>query len=401
WFFLFFSGKKMSVLASESLFFLPLGNARLGPSSLLPTPTATKSSTVSGMAQINLPIDQFVGDAANLPLKILLDLDRFQPHFWPLVLYGNTGSGKTALADSAVLRFAQWANPEIANPSARLISATDFARGLAESIQTKSVEAFVERLLSYQAIAFDNLEALEHYPAAQSEFVSILDRLLELKIPVIVTMRTAPENCGGLSATITSRLSAGLSLPVNLPGFEARCHLIAKLAEKYGLGGDEAFAVSLAKKYPLSLPQLNRLVLETKNQRLVESAPTSVARVQSTKHELSEVPLSDQQKFDLTVKVVSEYFQIAPSVLNSASRKQTTVLARSLAIFLAREVFAFNYSTIGEFFSGRDHSTILHAHKKISKQFLTNSDFSGVVNSLKSSLLEITSSKSVTNSLCE
>ncbi len=394
----------MSVSASESLFFLPLGNARSGPPSFLPIPPVPGSSTVPVRSPQNLPFDQFVGDAANLPLKILLDLDRFQPHFWPLVLHGNTGSGKTALAESAVLRFARWANPDITNPTARLISATDFARGLAESIQTKSVEAFIERLLSYHAIAFDNLEALEQYPAAQSEFVSILDRLLELKIPVIVTMRTAPENCGGLSSTITSRLGAGLSLPVNLPGFEARCHLIAKLAEKYGLGGDEAFAVGLAKKYPLSLPQLNRLVLEAKNQRVVESheyALSAVGKNHSAKHELNEIPLTNQQKFDLTVQVVSEHFQIAPSVLNSASRKQTTVLARSLAIFLAREVFAFNYSTIGEFFSGRDHSTILHAHKKISKQFFANSDFSAVVNTLKSMLLEIASSKSIANNLSE
>ena len=401
----------MSVSTPESLFFLPLvdsrfqsENGRAGTSATPQSIHAFAANSVQVTTNQSLPIDQFVGDGANLPLKILLELERFQPHFWPLVLHGNTGSGKTALAESAVVRFARWANPDIANPVARLISATDFARGLAESIQTKSVDALVERLLSYHAIAFDNIDALTHYAAAQSEFVSLLDRLLELKIPVIVTMRAPPNNCTGLSQAIVSRLSAGLSLPVNLPGFQARCHLIAKLAQKYGVDGDESFAIGLAKKYPLSLPQLNRLVLDAKNQSAVRaplSSPRSPSKIHLTVADLCDASLTDQQKLDLTVKVVSDYFQIAPSVLNSASRKQTTVFARSLAIYLARDVFGFNYSAIGKFFSGRDHSTILHAHRKISKQFETENDFSSVVNTLKSRLLEISSSKTFTNSLCE
>lgn len=371
----------MSASARENLFFLPLKNGPLRPWSPRLSATPDREGALSGNSQ-------FVGDEANRSLRVLLDLEHFHPHYWPLVLYGPSGSGKTALAEALVERLASLTTQDSDSPRSLLLAASDFARGLTESIQTKSVDSFIERLLSYQAIGFDNLDVLQHYPTAQAEMVSILDRLGELKIPILVTLPNSPELLP-LTDPLISRLSTGLVLPVNYPGENARVHLIDRAARDHGCPCDRDFATRLARSYPLAWPQLNRLVLENKRRMTYSPALASQpAQHLSKVDSLESSELSSQQKLTLAVKVVAEYFQLDPDVVNSSSRKQTTVLARSLAIFLARDLFQLNYSCIGHFFGGRDHTTILHACRKIQTQLTRDDELNQCVTSLRGKLME-------------
>jgi chromosomal replication initiator protein len=370
----------MSSIASKNLFFLPLKAASWD------CPTDNFERSLDGW---------FFGDQANESLQLFLDLERFEPAFFPLVLYGPSGAGKTSLAISLGERFAKLRSDDAVSGACCHLSSIDFARGLAEAIHTKSVDGFFEKLLSYQAVVIDKLDALAQYPNALIDFCSFLDRLSELRIPCVVTCSAIPEHLPGISDGISSRLAAGLSVPVRLPGFYARCEIVRQLFLKHSLVVKPSEIEALAHSSPLSFSLLQRLVVEFKN-TLAASSKLDPAAYSSEKSIAcyQDDELSNAEHLDLTVKVVAEHFDILPSMLLSPSRKHTTVLARSIAIYLSRRLFSLNYSLIGQYFGGRDHSTILHSYRKIGDLYRSDSAFQQIVDSLWSKCVLLRSQQS-------
>ncbi len=352
----------MTFLADEQLFYLPL-KAGISP--------------VFSVADIQLE-DWYVGDQANELLRVFSDPSSlsFDRDFFPVVLHGGSGTGKTALAISLANRMASDAHGESACCH---LPSVDFARGLAEAIHTKSVDAFFDRILGFQAILIDHLDGLLAYSSALVDFASFLDRLRELKIPCFITCSAPPELLAGCPDSITSRLSSGLSIALRPPGFKARLAILELLYKKYALPVDLAEIDSLAASHPISFPALNRLVVYMKNDLSLgplsrEPAPLMTSTLSACD--------SSRSLLDLICSVVADHFDLLPEYLTSSSRKHTTVLARSVAIFLSRKLFSLNYSLIGEYFGGRDHSTILHAYRKIAFLCDSNPDFSRVIDSL-------------------
>lgn len=350
----------MTFLAEEQLFYLPL-KAGISP--------------VFSAADVQVD-DWYVGDQANELLRIFTDSSSFDRDFFPVLLHGASGTGKTALAIALANRMA---SDLLGDSACCHLPSVDFARRLAEAIHTKSVDAFFDRLLGFRSVLIDHLDGLLPYSSALVDFASFLDRLSELKIPCFITCSAPPELLAGCPDSITSRLSSGLSIALRPPGLKARRAILELLYKKYGLPVDFAEIDSLAASHPISFPALNRLVVDMKND--LSLVPLSLEPAPLMTSTLSACD-SSRSLLDLICSVVADHFDVLPEYLKSSSRKHTTVLARSVAIFLSRKLFSLNYSLIGEYFGGRDHSTILHAYRKVALLCETNPDFSQVIDSL-------------------
>jgi len=337
---------------------------------------------------------RFVGDRSNFLLQFFADqqsncevpeceTERSCP--WPLVLFGPSGTGKTALAmailsqqtkqrsaetNPATISFSNASaskRSDTSSPVPILLSAQDFDRRYRQALEMDSLEAFRTRISQSAGLAIDNLHQLSGKLAVQRELVALLELNLSKHLPFIFTMDSSPFESGVLSPQLTSRVSAGLCLPVQPPGPAAREQIVRELASNHRLNlADDAFKM-IVSRFDVTVPKIEHLFsqistgLETLEQfSFGQSIDVAL---------LNQLFGKDATDIDLMtatiLKKVAREYHVKVSDLKSNSRKQSTVLARNVAIYLIRELTGCSFKQIGRYCGNRDHSTVLHSYQKI------------------------------------
>ncbi len=304
-------------------------------------------------------LPEFVGDEANETLRYFAKQENLPRSDWPLVLSGPTGSGKTELAYSIV-------KPDESPGSAKPVyqSAVEFSRFFKSAVDTDSTRDFRLRYMKAPVVVVDDLHQFSRFPAAQQEMVYILDQLALKGTPVIVTSAQPVQLVDGLMPQLASRLLNGLCVDVKPPGPAARRVIISRLAGVYETRLGPGAVGLLVKRLPVTVPKIRQFFIQFLAQR---ERPAGAPVVQD---ELSayfdHLNSNDQEKLaDLIIQSVAREFELSPADIRGSSRKQTTALARSVSIYLHRSLLLVSFSKIGSYYGGRDHSTIMHAYKKI------------------------------------
>ena len=340
-------------------------------------------------------LNRFVGDRSNFLLQFFADqqtncevpesdTERNCP--WPLVLFGPTGTGKTALAmailsqqtsqcstekNPATISFsnarANATNGSTSPPIPIILSAQDFDRRYRQALETASLEEFRNRICQSAGLAIDNLHQLNGKLAVQRELIALLELNRSNNLPFIFTMNSSPFDSGVLSPQLTSRLSAGLCLPVQPPGPAAREQIVRELASNHRLNlSDDAFNM-IVTRFDVTVPKIEHLFsqistgLESLEQFSFGQSIDVALLNQLFGKDATDV---DQMAATILKKVAREY-HVKLSDLKSNSRKQSTVLARNVAIYLIRELAGCSFKQIGRYCGNRDHSTVLHSYQKI------------------------------------
>jgi chromosomal replication initiator protein len=373
----------MILSAHQSAFSIPFRNcgSSIFSSDCEPrVPLGTQRSSPSNRAN---HLTRFVGDEANQCLRIFVrdpseSVDfRLLAPLWPLCLYGPNGTGKTSLALTLLADLSnEFSEPTIAGGSAKrsagamAMTATDFERRFRASLSTDLATDFRKKVTRSNALFIDGLEHLEKKTAAQQELVLVLDQMLSHQRPVIFTIQRPPQSYEGLMPQLVSRISGGLSIPVNEPGPVARSIIIRDFSQIHQLPLSDAAIEMLTARLTTSVPKINHffgqlktaIQLERKASRtyvfpdLIE--PAFLARLFQHSPE-------DQARFiKAIIHLVADEFKVKTKEMASDSRKQTLVFARGVAIYLLRRQLALSFLKIGALFGGRDHSTIMHAYRK-------------------------------------
>lgn len=387
-------------LSSCSIFSIPLQQAQLmrleewGQS----VENATSVSAMVG------GIHQFIGDQNNRMLRCLIEADQLAgtafevvdensldhpavPNLSPLVLYGETGTGKTSLAVSLMSRIcvarASTTFPETkitsssSQSDAIYLAGSEFYRRHLAAMERQSLAEFRERFLESAGLLIDNIDQLQGKHTTQRELLYLMDKLARLGKPIVVTMRRSPAEANLLSSQLLSRLAGGLSLPVLPPGIAARREIISQLSKLHRIELVPEAANWIADRMVVSVPRLNQFFIQLKtrlrslsNQQLSEK-PVDMAT-------LGLVFQQDQSTIDAMasriIDMVSQEFELTPTVVCSNSRKQTVVLARGVAVWLMRKMLGFSYHSIGKRMGNRDHTTVMHAFQKYDSLIEAESD---------------------------
>jgi chromosomal replication initiator protein len=277
----------------------------------------------------------------------------------PVVFYGPNATGKTSLAITLATR---WSRLTGAKPLL-LTTGEAFAAEYQEAVVADDVEHFRRRHRRVRLLVIDELDALEGKPAAQEELMSSLDVLTSTGCPVIATISRLPSSMRGIRPGLASRLVAGLTIPLALPATAIQPDVIAMLLATYDPALSlEPFLTLLGRiNQPLSVPQLHSWVSFASHQRkllgVVELGPLRDYLAALLAHEPPDLPT--------IAKAAARRFQVKLAELRGSTRQARVVRARGLAILLARRLTQLSLNSIGEYFGGRDHSTILHAARKI------------------------------------
>jgi chromosomal replication initiator protein len=289
----------------------------------------------------------------------------------PIVLVGGTGLGKSSLLEALVQR-RQAAWPALQEIST---SAADFVRTYNHAYETKSLGDWRTRHQRAGILAIDDVHRLANKANPQLELITAIDMLARRGSLVLLTMRRQPAEVRGLLPALVSRLSMGLIVPLALPDAAVRRAMVEQLARQLEIQLEPEVVHRLA-----DAPQGKRPVFATPVQlrhavlQLAHLAKTSAANIdvqlvdQLVRHHQPETKGTLRQ----VSSAVAKHFQLSMNDLKGESRQQGVVRARSLAMYLCREITGASYAEVGKFFGGRDHTTVLHACRKIDGQLASD-----------------------------
>jgi chromosomal replication initiator protein len=308
------------------------------------------------------PLWEFVAGPENsLAATALLPyLERTATQFNPLVLYGPHGTGKSHLAHG----LAMWWQQHF--PAARVdrLAASEFARAYAAALEDQRLEAWRRQIRGLSLLIVEDLGQLTGKRGAQQELLHTLDALAQQDAMVVVTARTLPTHSSGLLSALRSRLSAGLVVPLALPGPCARRAILEHLAALRSISLPKRALHCLADGLHLSVPALISALLELELAAQLGDEKVDSHRVrQFVAEQGSENMASLRDIACLTAK----YFGLKLSDLKSPLRRQPLVAARGVAMYLARQLTKESLQQIGAFFGGRDHTTVLHGCRRTDK----------------------------------
>jgi chromosomal replication initiator protein len=315
--------------------------------------TVTIASESVCVHDLNGAMGDFVAGPENRLVEVAIGDLLGQPGslYSPMVLYGPSGAGKTHLALAVVARWK--ARPD--RPPVKYAVAVDYARELAEAIETKTIDEFGVAYRRASLLVLEDLQHLAGRQAAQRELLQILDSLADDGACVLVTASRSPGLLDDMLPGLQSRLQAGLAVPVVLPGPAARAALFRRLAAARGIKLSESVIEFLAEKFSGAVPALDAALIELQMGGSVnmEAARRLLATRCRKEPSLNEIALATARHFSLRLRD-----------LRSAARRRTLVVARGVAMYLCRSLTRVSLEQIGGYFGGRDHTTVSHGCRR-------------------------------------
>lgn len=273
-------------------------------------------------------------------------------------LYGPSGIGKSHLVQ-LVLQLIKTDEPKLV---LKQFTASTFAAELTEAIGQKSLRKFQKQYRDADVVVVEDLQAVERLPETQQQLLSLVDYWTAHGIRMLFTARKGPGELEGFPAKLINRFRAGVCAAMRPLSEESRQLVTARFAQDRGLVLPEEVIHSLAKGNSGSPRELAGLIL-----RLDAYGKQSKGKINQTL--VKKFLQGDQQSLPITlseiVRATGQHFGVPVSHIRSNRRLQACVVPRQCAMYLAREMTVVHLSKIGDYFSGRDHSTVVRACQRV------------------------------------
>lgn len=332
----------------------PIGRIAITPRELSPTGDETASG---------VPSDS--GDA----------FERVDENRWgliamsPLLLVGPSGCGKTAIATHLATRILDEIAPVgVVESTGRATTSlfmpgVDFARYYARAVESDEITRFRRDVDSAPVLVVDDVHRMVGKPASQDELASRIESRSRSGRPTILTSRRLPTQVAGLRPLLVSRMLPGLTIPIRQPGAEARRELLLEFSRRrqVAIGDDELDMLCEGLEADLPARNLDSAMAHVDLHCRMKACPANIHAVRTA---IGSIQPTSNLSTDRVAKIVSRRCKLKLSDLKSSTRRQEVVRARSLAMYLTRQLTGSSYHQIGKYFGGRDHTTVLHACRK-------------------------------------
>ena len=356
---------------------LPAEVAVLRPVPAAPAPAAAAERPP---LDARFTFDRFVVDASN---RVAFNAARALaepgvPRFSPLFLHSGTGQGKSHLMHAIGAAYLE------AVPGARVIlmSAERFMFEFVQALRARDTHSFKARLRSADVLLIDDLQFIAGKDSTQEEFFHTINEVMGAGKRLVISADRCPQDLDGVEARITSRLSCGLVADIKAPDLALRRAVLArKLAELPNVTVPQEVLDLLATRITASIRDLEGAL----NRVIAYSQLTGDAiDLEFAVATLGEVLRGAERRvtIDEIQKVVSAHFDLKPLELISARRAVVIARPRQIAMYLAKRLTTRSLPEIGRKFGGRDHSTVIHAVRRIEELRDKDREIDGAVRTL-------------------
>ncbi len=290
--------------------------------------------------------------------------------FNPLLLYGNSGLGKTHLAQAIGIDIKKY-YPE---KTVLYVNANKFQTQFTESVRNNTQNDFLNFYQMIDVLIIDDVQEFAGKEKTQNTFFHIFNHLHQTSKQLILTADKAPVEMKGMEDRLLSRFKWGLSADVQIPDFETRYAILKHKVYKDGINISEEVLKFLACNVDNNIRELEGALISllaqatlTQKEITMEVAISIVNKlVKKTQKELS---------VDYIQQIVCDYFGLAVDSLQTRSRKRELVQARQVAMYFSKSLTNSSLSTIGSKIGKKDHATVLHACKQVNNLLETDKDF--------------------------
>lgn len=290
--------------------------------------------------------------------------------FNPLVIYGGTGLGKTHLMHAL-------GNLALQSGKARRViyaSSEKFTVDFVDAIQSDKVNDFSQYYRSMDLLVVDDIQFFSGKEKTQDNFFHTFNTLYQLGKQIVLSSDVPPKELKGLDERLISRFQSGLTADIQVPDLETRIAILQTKSHENSLDLPQEVVEFIAANVTSNIRELEGCLISLLARASLESRDITVDLAKDVLRVVvhdSKGPVGIEQ----IQKVVCDYFEIPADLLRAKTRKQEVVIARQVAMYLAKEITNSSLKTIGLHFGGRDHSTVIHACQAVEDRLKTDAPF--------------------------
>jgi chromosomal replication initiator protein len=299
----------------------------------------------------------------------------------PLLVYGGVGLGKTHLAQAV----ANYALEHNTAEHVLYVSSDRFTSQFVQSVRENRIAAFSSYYRQADLLIVDDVQFFGEKEKTQEEFFHIFNDLHQNGKQIFLCADRPPAQIPGIEERLLSRFQWGLSADIQRPDLETRIAILQRKAARQNIEVDPQVLELIAQRVDSNVRQLEGTL--TRLTALVQ-LDDGTLDMDTARRYLREHTDEDPSPLDAAdiIEQVADYFRLSEDDLLSRSRKQKVAKARQIAMYLCRELTEDSYAHIGTRFGGRDHSTVIHAYRKIEEKVEENPDLQEDVSTLQSRL---------------
>ncbi|WP_345206896.1 chromosomal replication initiator protein DnaA [Fodinibacter luteus] len=279
----------------------------------------------------------------------------------PLFIYGDSGLGKTHLLH-AIGHYARNLFPHV---KVRYVNSEEFTNDFINSIRDDKAANFQRRYRDVDVLLIDDIQFLQGKVQTQEEFFHTFNTLHNANKQVVITSDVPPKLLSGFEARMRSRFEMGLLTDVQPPDLETRIAILRKKAIQERLSVPDDVLEFIASRISTNIRELEGALIRVTAFASLNRQPVDMSLAEIVLRDLIPDDASSQVTPATIMAQTAAYFGLTLDDLQGQSRSRVLVTARQIAMYLCRELTDLSLPKIGQQFGGRDHTTVMHADKKI------------------------------------
>ena len=279
----------------------------------------------------------------------------------PLFIYGDSGLGKTHLLHA----IGHYARSLYAGTRVRYVSSEEFTNDFINSIRDDKAQAFQRRYRDVDVLLIDDIQFLQGRVQTQEEFFHTFNTLHTANKQIVITSDVSPQQLSGFEDRMRTRFTWGLTTDVQPPDLETRIAILRKKAAQEKLQAPPEVLEFIASRIATNIRELEGALIRVTAFASLNRQPVDLALAEIVLKDLIPDSAGPEVTSGLIMAQTAAYFGLTLEDLCGSSRSRVLVNARQIAMYLCRELTDLSLPKIGQQFGGRDHTTVMHADRKI------------------------------------
>lgn len=300
----------------------------------------------------------------------------------PLFLYGDVGLGKTHLMHAIGNRVKQ-KYPEM---KVLYISSETFTNEMIFSIQKNSMEAFRNKYRNIDCLLIDDIQFLRKKESTQEEFFHTFNALHDANKQIIISSDRKPKEIETLESRLRSRFEWGLTADVQAPDLETRMAILREKADREDIIIPNDVILFIASAIETNIREIEGAFTRVSAYASFNGGKITLEEAKKALSELNNENNNKHISVEEIQKVVANYYKIKKEDFLAKKRTRNVAYPRQIAMYICREMTDYSLPHIGEFFGGRDHTTVIHACEKIGKERREDAELEKIIKSFMAQL---------------